>query len=83
MFGILIYDILFFTIPVVLLTFWGISIYRYVSARKKNSKDPETFSPSEMKTRKTILMIASVLAGAFLIIVIGFIILLFSAIAFM
>ncbi len=83
MFGILIYDILFFAIPVVLLTFLGISIYRYVSAKKKNAKDPETFSPSEMKTRKIVLIIASVLAGVFLVIVIGFIALLFMAVAFM
>ncbi len=83
MFGVLVYDSLFFTIPVVLLTFWGISIYRYVSAKKRNSKDPETFSPSEMKTRKIVLIIASILAGVFIVIVIGFIVLLFSAIAFM
>ncbi len=83
MFGVYIYDILFFAIPIVLLTFWGISIYRFVSAKKKNARDPETFSSSEMKTRKIVLIIASVLAGVILAIVIGFIALLFMAVAFM
>ncbi len=83
MFGVLIYDILFFAIPIALLIFLGISIYRYVSARKRNARNPGTFSPSEMKTRKIILIIVSVLAGVFLAIVIGFIALLFMAVAFM
>ncbi len=77
MFGILIYDILFFAIPIVMLTFLGISISRYLSAKKNNAQASET------KKRKAVLIIAGVLAGAFVAVVIGFIVLMFMAVAFM
>ncbi len=83
MFGILLYDILFFAIPAALLAFWGISIYRYITAKKKNAQAPGSFSAQELKKRKTILVITSVIAGVFLAVVLGFIALLFMAVAFM
>lgn len=83
MFGVLVYDILFFAIPAVLLTLLGISIYRYVSAKKKNQKTPGAFSPNVLITRKIIMIITAVITGVLLIIVIGFILLLLFAVAFM
>ncbi len=83
MFGILVYDILFFTIPILLFAFLGISIYRFVSAKKKNAAEPGTFSQSEMTSRKVLMIVASVLAGVFLVIVLGFVVLTFMAVAFM
>ncbi len=83
MFGILVYDILFFAIPAALLAFWGISIYRYISAKKKNAQAPGSFPAQELKKRKIILAITSVIAGVFLAVVLGFIALLFMAVAFM
>ncbi len=83
MFGILIYDILLFAIPIVMLVFFGVSLYRYLTAKKKNEATPGTFSDEEIKRRKKILTIASVIVGVLVAIVIGFTILMFMAVAYM
>lgn len=83
MFGIFLYDILFLVTPLVLIVFWGISLYRYLSAKKKNKQVPGTFLPEEIKNRKMIFIVLSVISAIFLAVVIGFIVLLFMAVAFM
>ncbi len=83
MFGILLYDIIFFAIPVILIALFGISLYRYISAKKQNKAVPGTFSDSEIIKRKTMLIVLSVIAGILAIIVVGFMALLFMAVAFM
>lgn len=83
MFGILLYDILFFAIPAILILFIGISFYRYRLAKKQNEEAPGTYSAEEIKRRKIMLIIASVAAGVLVAVVIGFIALLFMAVAFM
>ena len=83
MFGVLLYDILFFAIPAILLALFGISVYRYVSAKKQNEAVPGTFTEEEIKKRKTMLIVLSVIAGVLATVVIGFVILLYMAIAFM
>ena len=83
MFGVLVYDILFFGIPTALLVLFGISLYRYLFAKKQNKKVPGTVSEEEMKNRKITLSILSVIVGVFTVIVVGFMALLFMAVAFM
>ena len=83
MFGIMLYDILFFGIPAVLFVLFGVSLYRYKTAKEENKQNPDTYSPEEMKKRKMMLIIASVIAGVLVAVVIGFIALLFMAVAFM
>ncbi len=83
MFGILVYDILFFTIPVLLLAFLGVSIYLYASAKAKNRKIPGSFSSGQLRLRLIFLIVAAVLTGFFAAVVIGFVALLYLAVAFM
>ena len=83
MFGILFYDILFFGIPAISILLFGISLYRYLSAKKQNKEVPGSFSDSEMKKRKIMLIILSVISGVLAVIVIGFIALLFMVVAYM
>ncbi len=83
MFGILIVDIMFFAIPILLLGFLGISIYRYALARKKNKTAPGAFSTVEINRRKIVLIIAAILTGTLLAVVVGVITLIFLAVAFM
>ena len=83
MFGIILYDILFFAIPAIIIALLGVSIYRYVSAKRKNKLTPGTVSAEEMKKRKILLIVSAIIAGALVIVVIGFIALLFLAVAFM
>lgn len=81
--GILLYDILFFSIPIILIALFGISVYRYVSAKKQNKAAPGTFSDDEIKKRKIMLIVLSVITAVLAAVVIGFIVLLFMAVAFM
>lgn len=83
MFGIVLYDLLFFGIPAILIALFGVSVYRYVSAVKQNKEVPGTFSPEEIKKRRTLLIVSSVAAGVLAAVVIGFVWLLFMAVAFM
>lgn len=83
MFRSLLYGFLFFAIPISLLVLLGISIYRYVSAKNQNKLAPRTFSDEEIKKRKTMLIVLSVIIGVLVAIVVGFLALLFVAIAFM
>lgn len=83
MFGIMLYDILFFGIPAVLLALFGVSVYRYVMAKRANKENPGTYSAEELKRRKVMLIVLAVIAGVLAVVVIGFIALLFMAVAFM
>ena len=83
MFGILLYDIFFFAIPIILIALFSVSLYRYISAKKQNKMAPGTFSDAEIKKRKIMLIVLSVIAGVLATIVIGFIALMFMAVAFM
>ncbi len=83
MFGVFIYDFLFFAIPIAAILFFVISLFRYCSAISKNKKIPGMFPPTEIKKRLILLIVSSVIMGVLLLIVIGFIALLFMAIAYM
>ena len=79
----LLYSILFLAIPAIVIVLFGVSLYRYISAKKRNKNAPGTFPPEEIKKRKIFLIITSVILGVFVVVVIGFMALLFLAIAFM
>lgn len=83
MFGIILYDILFFAVPTILIVLFGISLYRYISARNQNRAVPGTYSDAEIKNRKMMLLVTAVIAGVLAVVVIGFIVILFMAVAFM
>ena len=85
MFAILtyLYGALFYVIPVALLVFFGVSLYRYLSARSQNKAVPGTVSEGAMKTRLTLLIVSGVLAGVVLVGAAGLVLLLFSALAYM
>ena len=83
MFGSYLYDILFLGIPAVLFVLFCISLFRYVSAKRWNKKVPGAFSPEEIRKRKIVLIVFSVIEGVLAAIVIGLSALLFLAIAFM
>ena len=83
MFGVLLYDILFFGIPAIVFVLFVISLVRYAAAKIKNKKIPGSFSESEIKKRKIMLIILCVIIGVFAVVVIGFTALLFMAVAYM
>lgn len=83
MFGDLLYNLIFFGLPICSLLMFGGSLYLFLSARKKNKVAPGTFSDPQMKKRKTILVVSSVICGLFLAVVFGFVSIMFMAVAYM
>ena len=73
----------FYGIPIGVLAFFIVSLVRFCRGRKANKLAPNTFSPEEMRLRKTTLIVASVIMGVLAAVVIGLTVLLFMAVAFM
>ena len=48
----IIFSVLLFGIPTLSLVLFFISLYRYVSAKRKNKRTPDTFSEAEMGREK-------------------------------
>ena len=59
----LVYGILFFAIPAILIVLFVFSLYSYISAKKQNKNSPGAFSPEEIRKRLIFLIVAAVLAG--------------------
>lgn len=83
MFGNIVYDTLLFLIPALLILSFAITLYRYRTALKQNEQNPETFSPEEIKTRKTWFIVCAVAAGVVVFSLLGFGALVFLAVQFM
>ena len=83
MFGILFYDILFFAIPIILIAMFVTSLCLYISAKRKNKAVPGTFPDNVVRKRRIMFIASSVISGVFTLIVVGFIALLFMAVAYM
>lgn len=78
-----IYSFLFFAIPVSMVAFFGISLYRFVRAVSTNKKNPGAFSADEIKKRRLLFIVSAVIAAVLVAVVLGFIALLFMAVAYM
>jgi len=73
----------FYAIPVAAILFFAVSLYRYRKVKKENRKNPDAFSVAEIKTRRILLIVSSVIAGTLAAVVIAFAVLLGMAVAFM
>lgn len=76
-------SILFFAIPIGAITFFIVSLCQYISAKKQHKRQPGSVSPEELKKRKILMIVSSVIAGVLVAVVIGLIALLVMAVAFM
>ena len=74
---------IFYGLPVLALVFFVISLWRFISAKRKNKIQPGSFPVEEIKRRKRLLVISSVIAGFFVVVIVGLIALLYTAVAFM
>ncbi len=77
------FQILFFSLPILSVIFFVYSLCRYIAAKKKLKADPAAVLYSEMSRIKTQFIIASVIMGAFVAVLIGFTVLMFLAVAYM
>lgn len=79
----ILYSILFFSIPILLFVLLGISIFRFVTAKIKNKRVPNTFLPNQIRARLIWLIVSAVAVGVMYMVAIGFIAVFFSAVAYM
>lgn len=75
--------LIFYSIPLISLALFIVSLCRYISAKKRNKVAPGTFSDDVIKERKIMLIAMSVILGILVAVFVGFIFLVFSAIAYM
>jgi len=74
---------LYIAIPVGAVLFFAVSLFQFLSAKKQNRQQPGSIPPEKLKSLKFRLILSAVIAGVLAAIVIGFIILLFFAVAYM
>ncbi len=73
----------FLTIPVASFIFFICSLVSFGIAKSANKRSPGSYSEEELKGRKTSLIVSSVIFGIFFVVILSFIALLYSAVAFM
>lgn len=83
MFYVFLYYFILFGTPIGIAALFAFSLYRYRSAKKQNEIAPGSVSDKELKIRKIMLIVFSIIAIVCSMIVIGFIILLNMAVAYM
>ena len=83
MFGAWFWAFLLFSLPVFTVVFFCISLFRFISGRRRCKQDPGSVSPQNMATRGFLLGVSTVLMVILVLIVVGLIALLSGAIPFM
>ena len=76
-------ELLFFGVPIAAVLFFGVSLWRFLSAKGANKKAPGTYTENQLAALRLVLILASVIAGVICAIVVGFICLMFMAVAYM
>ena len=81
--GYILSQIVFYGIPLGALAFFVGSLVRFCGGRKANRLTPCAVPAEEMRVRKVMLVVSSVIVGVLAAVVIGFTVLLYMAVAFM
>ena len=74
---------LIYLIPLVAIIFFIVSICNYVAAKKKYKAEPNDLNAQKKGATKTVLIVSSIIMGVLLVVVIGFIALMYTAVAYM
>ena len=74
---------LIYLIPLVAIIFFIVSICNYVAAKKKYKAEPNDLNAQKKGAAKTVLIVSSIIMGVLLVVVIGFIALMYTAVAYM
>ena len=76
-------EVLFYGIPCLAIAFFVFSLVRYLSAARKNRRMPGSVEATEMRQKRTMLIVASAIFGVLLAVVVFFTALLMMAVAYM
>ena len=72
-----------YTVPVAAIVFFIVSLCNYISAKKKFAAEQNDYNEHRKSATKTLLIVSSVIMGVLLAVVLGFMALMFMAVAFM
>lgn len=65
--------IIFYGIPLATLVFFVVSLFRFVYAKIRNKRESGCYTVEEIKERKVLLIVSSVIAGVLVGVLIAFI----------
>lgn len=82
MVGIL-FSALIYLIPLAAIVFFVASLCGYLGAKKQYKAEPNELNEQKRSATKTLLIISSIIMGVLLVVVIGFMSLMFMAVAYM
>ena len=74
---------LIYALPIAVLAMFIVSLVRYVRAIRANRRAPDTYGRSQMTARLVWLIVTGVILSAMLLMIVGFMLLLLMAVAFM
>ena len=72
-----------YALPVAAVALFIVSLVRYIRARRANRRAPDTYNKRQMTDRLVWLIVTGVITGVMLLMIIGFMLLLMMAVAFM
>ena len=70
-------------LPVAAVIFFAVSLVMYLRAKRANRRAPGTYDKMQVTVRLICLIVSSCIAGTMLLMVLGFALLLMTAVAFM
>lgn len=74
---------LIYLIPLAAIVFFVISLCDFISVKKQYKTEPNETNEQKKNTAKTLLIVSSIIMGVLLAVVIGFMLLMFMAVAYM
>ena len=74
---------LIYIIPIAAIVFFIVSLCDYIGTKKKYVAEPNDFNEQKKKETKTRLMVASIIMGVLLTVIVGFVVMMYMAIAYM
>ena len=72
-----------YALPVAAVVLFVVSLVRYIRARRANRRAPDTYDKGQMTSRLVWLIVTAVIMGIMVTVILGFMLLLFLAVAFM
>lgn len=82
MMGLLLMELIYL-IPFAAIVFFIVSLCSFVGAGKQYKAEPTEINEQKKNSTKTLLIVASVIMGVLLLVVIGFMVLMYTAVAYM
>ena len=74
---------MFFAVPIISFIFFAGCLISFIATKNRNKRDPGSYNDVEMKSKRNLLTISSVIFGFFATVIIVLIALLYTAVAFM